>query len=153
MSLKERVEDAVVLWKQGRKQGAWVLTLIAAAATARKRYPRPIRDRESLTSFIHDITPTLIYGKPSVGKQPTIIFGDRPIEEIIYVDMRCKLVHEGEIEGSVVLDELRMVDGSVRGTMRVGGDGKPHEFPDFWALHLLKAVREAPENRDLFVTE
>ena len=104
----------------------------------------------SFTAFIRDITPTLIYGKPSIGKQPMIVFGDKPIEEIIYKDMRCKLVLEGQIEGSGVLDECRLVEGNLTGTMRVGSSDKPHEFPDFWVLHLLKAVREAPENRDLF---
>ncbi len=152
MSIKSRVEDAMVLWNAGHKEGAWVLALIAAAATSRKRYPRPEteKDRDAFTKFIRDITMTLVYGKPASEKRPTVIFGDKPLADIIYKDMRNKLIHEGEIEGTVVLDECRLVDGEMTGTMRVGGNGKPHEFPDFWALHLLKAVRESPENRELF---
>lgn len=152
MSIKSRVEDAMVLWNAGRKEGAWVLALVAAAATSRKRYPKPQikTDREAFTAFIRDITMTLVYGKPASDKRPAVVFGDVLLEEIIYKDMRCKLVHEGEIEETVVLDEYRLVDGNMTATMRVGGNGKPHEFPDFWALHLLKAVREAPENRELF---
>lgn len=150
MSFKERVTDAEVLWSQGRKEGAWVLALIAAAATARKRYPKPKTDREAFTAFIRDITMTLVYGESASDKRPAVVFGDALLEDIIYKDMRCKLVHEGEIEGNVVLDECRLVEGNMTGTMRVGGNGKPHELPDFWALHLLKAVREAPENQAIF---
>jgi len=150
MSIKSRVEDAIVMWNAGRKEGAWVFALIAAAATSRKRYPRPIKDNESFKAFIQDITMTLVYGKPASEKRPMVIFGDKPLADIIYQDMRCKLLHEGEIEGTVVLDACKLVDGSMTGTMRVGGNGKPHEFPDFWAINLLKAVREAPENRDQF---
>lgn len=150
MSIKSRVEDAMALWNAGRKEGAWVLALVAAAATARKRYPRPMKDNESFKAFICDISATLIYGQPASDKRPGIFFGGALLEDIIYTDMRCKLVHEGEIEGTVVLNECRFVDGNMTATMRVGGDGKPHEFPDFWALHLLKAVKEAPENHDLF---
>lgn len=150
MSIRSRVEDAMVLWNAGRKEGAWVLALVAAAATARKRYPRPLKDNESFKKFIRDITTTLVYGKPASEKRPAVMFGNVLLENIIYTDMRCKLIHEGEIEDTIVLDECRLVDGNLLGTMRVGGNGKPHELPDFWALHLLKAVREAPENRDLF---
>ena len=59
------------------------------------------------------------------------MFGDTLLEDIIYKDMRCKLVHEGEIEGTVVLDQCRLVDGNMTGTMGVGGNGEPHEPPDF----------------------
>jgi hypothetical protein len=150
MSIKNRVDDALVLWNAGRKEGAWVLALVAAAATARKRYPRPMKDNESFKAFIRDITLTLVYGKPAGENRPAVLFGDSLLEDIIYKDMRCKFVHEAEIEGTVVLDECRLVNGGTTGTMRVGGGGKPHGFPDFWALHLLKAVREALENRELF---
>ncbi len=150
MSIKERVIDAEALWRAGRKEGAWVLALVAAAATARKRYPRPMKDRESFMGFIRDITPILIYGKPSVGRQPQIVYGTLPLEQIIYEDMRCKLVHEGHIEDTVRLAESSVVDGNLTATFRVATPTSPHEFPDFWALHVLKAVREAPENKALF---
>jgi hypothetical protein len=50
MSVKARLEDAVILWDRGRKEGAWALVLVAAAATSRKRYPRPMRDNGASAS-------------------------------------------------------------------------------------------------------
>ncbi len=60
MSIKARIEDAEVLWQHGRKEGAWVLALIAAAATSRKRYPKPIKDNEAFKSFIREVLPTFM---------------------------------------------------------------------------------------------
>ena len=40
MSIADRLEEARLLWSQGRKEGAFIMILIAAAATSRKRYPR-----------------------------------------------------------------------------------------------------------------
>jgi hypothetical protein len=36
MSVRERIEDAKMLWNAGRKEGAFIMILIAVAATARK---------------------------------------------------------------------------------------------------------------------
>ncbi len=93
MSIKARVEDAEVLWRQDRKEGAWAVALIAAAATSRKRYPRPTPDIKSFKSFIRDVLPTLMYGKPLQGApNPCIIFDQTPIEDIIYEHLRCNLI-------------------------------------------------------------
>ena len=59
MSIKARIEDAEILWQHGRKEGAWVLALVAAASTSRKRYPRPMKDSQAFKSFIRDVLPTL----------------------------------------------------------------------------------------------
>jgi hypothetical protein len=37
MSIKARLEDAMVLWDQVRKKGAWAMVLVATAATSRRR--------------------------------------------------------------------------------------------------------------------
>lgn len=147
MSIRDRTEDAEVLWQHGRKEGAWVLALIAAAATSRKKYPkRP--DGEAFKSFIRDILPTLLLGKPSQGSpNPAVIFDQTPVEDIVYKHLRCNLIHEGEISQQVAFSESKVVDGALKAKFAVG---TPNEIPDFWVLHLLKAVREAPENADEF---
>ncbi len=90
MSIKARIEDAEALWQHGRKEGAWVLALVAAAATSRKRYPRPIKDNEAFKSFIRDVLPTLMYGKPLQGTpNPRIVFDQTPVEDIVYEHLRC----------------------------------------------------------------
>jgi len=64
MSIKNRIEDAQLLWKAGRKEGVFVLALIAVAATSRKRYPKPIKDPKAFKQFILDEMGT-ITGGPS----------------------------------------------------------------------------------------
>ena len=39
VTVRERLEDAALLWQHGRKHGAWIQVLIATAATARRRFP------------------------------------------------------------------------------------------------------------------
>jgi hypothetical protein len=39
MSIENFIKDAELLWKNDRKEGAFIMTLIAVASTARKRYP------------------------------------------------------------------------------------------------------------------
>ena len=132
------------MWQHGRKEGAWVLALIAAAATSRKRYPRPRPDNEAFKSFIRDILPTLMFGRPSQGApNPAIVFDQTPVEDVIYEHLRCYLIHEGEISQQVAFSESKVVDGALVAKLAVG---TPNVIPDFWVLHLLKAVREAPEN-------
>lgn len=48
MSVRNRLEDARVLFSAGRQQGAFAVVLIAAAATSRKRYPRDEWDDSGL---------------------------------------------------------------------------------------------------------
>lgn len=148
MSIKVRIEDAKTLWQLGRKEGAWVLALIAAAATSRKRYPKPMKDGQAFKSFIRDVLPTLMYGKPLQGApNPRIVFDQTPVEDIIYEHLRCNLVHEGEVAQQVAFSESKIVDGKLQATLVVGS---PNRIPDFWVLNLMKAVMEAPENASEF---
>ena len=148
MSIKARIEDAEILWQHGRKEGAWVLALVAAAATSRKRYPRPIYDNVAFKSFIRDVLPTLMFGKPLQGTpNPRIVFDQTPVEDIIYEHIRCYLLHEGEVAQQVAFSESKIVDGKLQATLAVGS---PNEIPDFWVLNLMKAVKEAPENASEF---
>ncbi len=147
MSIRDRTEDAEILWQHGRKEGAWVLALVAVAATARKRYPKPLSDNEAFKRFIRDIARTLIYGKPPTGFPSNIVLDKTPLEAIIYEHLRCNLIHEAEVSPQITFSESKIVDGEVKGTFAVG---TPNEIPDFWVLNLLKAVRESPENADEF---
>ena len=133
MSIKARFEDAEVLSKHGRKEGTWELALVAAAATSRKRYTRPIKDNEAFKSVIRDVLPTLFYGKPLLGTpNPRIVFGQTPVEDIIYEHLRCNLVHKGEIAQQIAFSESKVVDGTLQATLAVGS---PNLVPDFWVLH------------------
>ena len=148
MSIKARIEDAEHLWAQGRKEGAWVQALIAAAATSRKRYPRPLPDNQAFKSFICDETSVIVSGVTG-GPRPTYIRfysenrGDhRKLEDIFYTELRCNLVQEGELK-EVGFSESELKDGRYEARLSVPTRG-PAEIPDFWVLHLIVAVKAAP---------
>lgn len=144
MSIRARIEDAELLWKHGRREGAWVLTLVAAAATSRKRYPRPCSDSKAFKQFIRDVSGTLVTGKSASDvANPQIVFDQTPLEDIVYEHLRCNLVHEGQIATPVAFSESTVVDGKLQAKLAVGS---PNMIPDFWVFNLMRAVREAPEN-------
>ena len=154
MSIKTRVEDAEHLWAQGRKEGAWVQALIAVAATARKRYPRPMGDRKAFTSFVADISHTILTGEIG-GPGPVYLrfytedrADHRTLEDMLYAELRCNLVHEAELK-EIGFSESRAVDGKLVGALSVPTRGRG-VIPAFWVLHLIAAVKAAPENSDLF---
>jgi hypothetical protein len=154
VSIKTRIEDAEFLWSQGRKEGSWVQALIAAAATARKRYPKPIPDNQAFKSFICDIASIIVTGSTG-GPSPAHFrfYSDnrgehRTLEDIFYKELRCNLVHEAELK-EIGFSESRLEGDHYEGTLSVPARG-PAELPDFWVLHLIRAVKAAPENSDLF---
>jgi hypothetical protein len=149
MSIKARLEDAIVLWDQGRREGAWTLVLIAAAATSRKRYPRPMKDNESFKRFIGDIEGTIVSGQYPWAPMEPIMFGEVSMADIIYEHMRCNLVHEAEFHLRVALSESRIINGMVGAEHRID---QTNELPDFWVIHLALAVRHVPENASEFGT-
>ena len=110
MSVKNLLDDAKALWDDGRKNSAFALILIAFAATARIRYPKPMRDNESFKRFIQDELPTILgtsdtsLSLPFKG-QPT------PEEDILYHELRCQLIHEGELPDSIVFTPKTFRDG------------------------------------------
>jgi hypothetical protein len=152
VSIRTRIEDAESLWAHGRKEGAWVQALIAAAATARRRYPRPMRDNESFKKFICDIAGVITSGNVAApGPAYFKFYTDnraehRTLEDIFYEELRCNLVHEAELK-EVGFSESRVEDGRLVASLSVPTKG-PATIPDFWVLHLIAAVKAAPENRD-----
>jgi len=52
MSIEDRLADADLLWKNGRREGALLSVLVAVAATARKTFPEITGDRASFEAFM-----------------------------------------------------------------------------------------------------
>jgi hypothetical protein len=84
-----RIDDALLLWREGRREGAFLMALVAVAARARQEHPRPIRDRDAFERFIRSRF------RPSVSVE--FRGGLQPLEYVFYKWMRCTLVHEGEL--------------------------------------------------------
>lgn len=148
MSVRERLDDAKLLWEKGRKQGAWIQVLIAAAATSRQRFPTK-SDGEAFRQFIREVTPTIVDGtKPAIPGGIIVLFNadtldQMPLDQVLYKHLRCHLLHEAVMPPDVRLSDSRVVDDKLVADLR---GGTPLTIPDFWVLHLAKAVADAPEN-------
>jgi hypothetical protein len=165
VSVRERIEDAKLLWSAGRKEGAFVMILIAVAATARKRYPKPPKgvkpvpegqrpwpgeyanDGTAFKSFLLDdmdkITGGMKYNVafPFRGKDKV------PLEDILYAHLRCHMVHEGETPLTINFTEPVVKDGKSYSVLRLKD---PFGIPEMWLWNLARVVAQAPENRELF---
>jgi hypothetical protein len=139
MSIRARVDDALFLWSNGRLEGAFLSTLVAVAASARRKYPT-LKDRESFENFLQDARLVRI----SVEYRGEC----HPIEHIFYKWLRCELVHEGGIP----IDIQFMTDAEPS-VMSVRAGGAPNHILKIshgWFYHLLGAVTTSPVNADEF---
>ncbi len=150
MSIRQRVLDAEVLWNANNKEGAWISAMIATAATARKRYPKPLSDSKCFRQYIQDITFTIISGEPKPRNLQNgkfqVNFGEKPFEDVLYKDYRCMWIHEATLN-EAGLSETKFDGNTLIETLVVG---KNTMLPNHWVLNILNAIRWSPENADEF---
>jgi hypothetical protein len=126
-----RLDDAVLLWKNGRRDGAFLNALIAVAALARKRYPN-LRDRESFERCFADFD--LRISRVEYRGEC------HPLEHIFYKWMRCNLVHEAEIPPDIHFNEDQP------GSMSIRAGGAPEfilKLGTGWFQFIVESVRNA----------
>jgi hypothetical protein len=162
MSVKDRIEDARVLWEAGRLEGAVVQVLIAVAATVRRRYPEPMPDKIAYERFVRDEISKITYG-PS--KNVDFYFDGKhhvSLEHIVYKFIRCSLVHQGSLPKNIVLTLPVAGPGKPYG---ISPDGTPYDgklcnvlqlndilgFPIGWIWNLIRVVAEDPQNNAEFL--
>lgn len=136
MSIRRHIEDAQFLWKNGRRESAFLLAVVAAAGTARKEFPEQ-GDRTAFEMFVAQIRPYRL----SVHYRDKL----RPIEEILYKWLRCVLVHEAEwpIDIEIVLDPSPGLS-----TIRsASGNDERLQISESWFHDLLYVVMQSPTNR------
>jgi hypothetical protein len=107
-------------------------------------------DGKAFKAFICDIAGCIVNGTVG-GASPLYLrfytedrAQHRTLEDIFYTELRCNLIHEAELK-EVGFSESKLVDGRLEGTLSVPTTG-PAEIPDFWVLHLIVAIKAAPEN-------
>jgi hypothetical protein len=156
MSVKSFVEDAEFLWLNKRTEGAWTQALIATAATSKKRYPL-MKDGEAFKKFIIDIAGILITGDTNAPSMHLKFYdnvrGDGSnLEDVLYKEFRCNMVHEATTKRVKFSKSIRTKQGS-QAQLHLSGSGSSinGKIPDFWVLHIIKALRVAPENHDEFI--
>jgi hypothetical protein len=111
-------------------------------------------DNQSFKTFICDIAGVIVSGRinapgPQYFRFYTETRGDhRTLEDIFYSELRCNLVHEAELK-EVGFSESKVEGDRLVASLSVPTHGAA-EIPDFWVLHLIAAIKAAPENRDLW---
>ena len=159
--MRERIEDARVLWEANRIEGAAIQVLIAVAATVRKRYPLPMKDSDAFKAFIKDEIAKITNGPT---KNVAFYYDGKhgvTLEDVVYKFVRCELVHEGKLPANIEFTHPVRGPGIPFGRSPSGEpyDGKLFNciklydvlgFPLGWVWNLIRAVAEAPENKHEF---
>ncbi len=162
MSVRTRIDDAKVLWENERYEGAVLIVIAAFAGTARKRYPRnDYPDNEAFKRFIVDDLSKITNG-PTINAS-FYYRGDnyKKVEDLIYIFIRCELMHEGSLPSDMYLTQPVFEPHSPFGQ---NPDGQPYDtgifnhlileetlgFPIGWIWNMIRVIVEAPENSELF---
>lgn len=138
MSIRARLDDAATLWTAGRREGAFLIALVAVAATARRRFPdrKSVGDRVAFEAFLKAVCRVRL----SVEFRGEV----RPLEHVLYKWLRCELVHEGAMPC-----DIQFMPDTEPGVLSVRAGGSPEfvlKLSESWFGHLIEAVRAAPEN-------
>ncbi len=146
MSIKERIKDADILFKIGRKEGALLLVLVTIAATSRKRYPETKikSDGQAFKKFVSEEMSKYAPGWKEDSKVQ-IKFRGRPLwmPHELYKYVRCNLAHEAELPEFVSFKGEKGFNVTVLNNEQL-------IISDAIFHYLKKIVIEAPENVDLF---
>lgn len=113
-----RMDDAECLWANGRREGAFLMALVAVAAAGRLAHPEIRGDRANFVAFLkdsHNWTSSVEYR----GKQVDL-------DLLFYKWMRCELVHNGRLPIDLRIDNSFADPRSC--TVRAGGK------PDYTVL-------------------
>lgn len=146
MSIKARIEDAQILYKNGRKEGALLSILTAVVATSRKRYPKSTgkKNGEAFKDIISDEMPKWA---PGWSKNTTVdvLFHEKPLSlrDVLWHCVRCELAHAAKLREDIGFESRNGVGVTVL-------DNEKITFTDGVISCLAKIVVEAPENNDLF---
>ena len=141
--IRKRTEDALFLWDNGRRDGAFLIALVAVAAVSRLRYPQ-LTDRDAFEKFLQDSHTVKITGVEFRGKSV-------PIEHVFYKWLRCQLVHEGSLP-----PDIQFMEESDPQWMSIRAGGAPEyilKIGHGWFHHLIGSVRAAPEYHVAILTK
>jgi hypothetical protein len=138
MSIRSRIEDALILYQSGRYEGAFLNALVAVAATARLEDPnRTMRDGECFEAFLDNQRRGIIKIEFR-GELNTV-------PHIFYKWFRCELVHEGGLPFDV-----QFIDTD---EMSIRAGGAPEyvlKISRGWFKWLVNSVVAAPCNAHKF---
>jgi hypothetical protein len=138
MSIQSRVQDALLLWENGRLEGAFLNVLLAADATAKRKYPEMDKVGERFRRFLTEASQTRI----SVEYRGEC----QPIEDLLYKWFRCEVAHAGGLPV-----DIEFMSDAEQGTRSVRAGGAPEfvlKLSRGWFNFLVQAVENEPANPD-----
>ena len=170
MSIKQQVEDADFLAKNGRYLGALTNLMLAVAASSRKTFPKgksksledptkKMGDREAFTLFIGGRIRKILFGDfggPDIGNSGISVNfkgNQYDVAYILYKYYRCELVHEGELPEDIEFSapsqdkNIAVANGGVSVSISCGNT----MVLDYgWINLLIHAVTHARCNGEIF---
>ena len=107
----ERVEDALILWDHGRREGAFLLAILAVIVRARQVHPEG-READAFRRYIESL----------LGPRLSVEYrgAQWPIERLFYTWFRCEIVHRGGLPV-----DIRFMDGEEADALTVRAGGAP----------------------------
>jgi len=111
-SPQDRIDDALALWQAERREGAFLLAIVAVVVRAREDFPKPVREGESFRRYIESVFPARI----SVEYRGKLW----PIEDVFYKWFRCELVH-----GPGLPVDVGLMQDAASGELSVRAGGAP----------------------------
>lgn len=111
-AVAERIDDARLLWQEGRREGAFLMALVAVEVRARQDYPPPMRPGKAFGHFIES--------RFNVRLSAEYRGELWPIEDILYKGLRSELVHQG----SLPID-IGFMEDAAPGELSVRAGGTP----------------------------
>ncbi len=133
--IRDKIQDAIVLWKNDRKESAFLLAVVCVAALSKKRYPLE-KDGEAFKKTFRDFERNITLKVEFRGQLESS-------ENIFYKWIRCQLIHEGEIP-----IDITFIEDVQPGSMSVGAGGKPNfvlRIGSGWFSHIINSVMDSPE--------
>lgn len=139
MSIRSRIEEAELHWREGRKERALLAVLSAARETARLRYPQAKDPDEALAHFIAEVSSEL---GPGGDWFDWNFRGGVSVGEVL-ADVYRHLLREGKMPDDVEILpgehwQIHVLQGNRRG------------YSDCLVPRLIETVRRAPENAAAF---
>lgn len=138
MSIRSRIDDAIMLRNAGRFEGAFLSVLVAVAATARRECKdRQMTDADCFKVFL---------SKSVAGRLSAEFRGEcHSVCHIFYKWLRCELVHEGGIPV-----DIEFLDRPGCWIRAGGAPSFKLQLSYDWFDELFRLVTTAPTNAGEF---
>jgi hypothetical protein len=125
MTIRKRIDEAIAL-EAKFPEASLILSLVAVAAAARKKYPRPTHyDSTAFTTYLNERGGDFLKFTYK-GKQ-------KSVADVLYEEYRCNLIHEAELPIHVKINDKN-------DDMSIGLNGDEITLGRGWCGWLISAV-------------